>query len=505
MFYKPLVTIAAAHIVGILLCLVPCTTLIVVCIVLLCAVWILSKSWKHWLLHLSVVFLGWASAFVRTGNSVHAADWLVDTADAVVFVEGTVCTDADSIRLNDNGWICANFDIRFEGLFHHDASREETRGILHVLWYGNDWNNIPGYGEKWRFSGRLKKESVPVFITGSSSSEFLETSRGNSLVRACYAARRKAAEYLVMGINEQSQVRGILLAMLLGYRSQMSLECNEAFIDTGTLHIFAISGLHVGMIVTLIMFALKRLNISRIYWGLYMAPILIFYTFITGARASAVRACIMAVTYCLAPLFGRKPDTLCAMALSSIVILLWDPTQVLDLGFILSFTLVLGLVLLYPIFLKLLQKLDPPDEFETKEESLQKPGFARIFKKWLLSSIALSCSAWVTSVPLTAYFFGQLTPVALFANIIVIPMAYLIVLTGCLSMLAGAFVGLPAVLFGWINLCLVTVLLWLVSCFARIPFCNIEIGAMPVWSVLVWYIVLGSFVIITKMRSRLVI
>ncbi|MFC1463118.1 ComEC/Rec2 family competence protein [Verrucomicrobiota bacterium] len=307
----------------------------------------------------------------------------------------------------------------------------------------------------------------------------------------CWEFRRNASDYLSAGIEEHPDAVALSRALLLGVRGEISKDAKDVFRATGTLHVFAISGLHVGMICLMIRVVLCRFRISRVHWVLFVAPLVVLYTIITGARASAVRACIMAIIYYLAPLLGRKADVASALALAGLLILLVSPAQLLDVGFVFSFVVVAGIITYYPIFERPLRRLWEVDPLRVQKEH-KAISILRGCIRYVCTLTAISCSAWLASAPLTAYYFGRFAPIALVGNLVVIPLVFLIVLAGCLSLLLGSCVWVLAEIFNNANLALIWVLSYTMKAVRGIPFGSMDVAQPPIWLVLGWYVFFGS-------------
>jgi competence protein ComEC len=332
---------------------------------------------------------------------------------------------------------------------------------------------------------------IPVLDASASGSRRLSRGHGNAFLRWCYRSRERARELLGRGIDQKTAHVAVLHALLLGYRGEIPHEIRDSFTATGTLHIFAISGLHVGIIVMLLIWALRLAGISRPHWVLFLAPALVVYTAMTGARASAVRACIMTIIYFLGPLLSRKPDPLSALALAAILILAVVPDQLFDVGFIFSFVIVTGLILLCPHFERPLRRLWQRDPLRTGGEPAW-AGFLRAIGRYSCSLVALSCSAWLASAPLTAYFFHRVCPITLLANLFVVPTAFLIVVAGCLSLVFGSLLEALAVPLNLASAALITLLLRVIRGLQSVPFASLEVHDMPAWIMWGWYAALGA-------------
>ena len=124
------------------------------------------------------------------------------------------------------------------------------------------------------------------------------------------------------------------------------------------------------VVAGILIFVLQVLGVSRVHWGLFLAPLLVGYTVAIGMPASAARAALMAIIYFSAPLLRRKADVLSSLALAALIILAVAPSQLFDLGFILSFVCVLGLIILCPLISDPLMKLLEPDPLRLQPEEV---------------------------------------------------------------------------------------------------------------------------------------
>ena len=407
-----------------------------------------------------------------------------------VVLEGWVQTDP-AARLTRSGRVCWTFRFAYG-----DAR------CARVAYFTADDARVfrPRYGDRWRIAGRCREDGSVVAKT--SASRRLGVGRGNAFRHACAMAREQASDLLRRGLRRYPETASLLQALLLGYRGRVVGSTREPFMATGTLHIFAISGLHVGIVALLITEVLKRLRVSRVGWIWLLGPLLVAYTIATGARASAVRACVMALIYFAAPVVRRRPDTLSALAAAALVILGIDPWQLCDVGFIFSFVVVTGLVVLFPLVDAPLQRVVAPDPFRVEPE----PGWMRRLRscgRYLAVILAVSISAWLASAPLTLHIFGRVSLIAVVSNLVVIPLSYVIVLVGALAVVVGACCGFLAVVFNHVNLVLVSVLTWIMRRMAAVPYGSLEVRRPAVEWILAWYGILAVVAVCLRRRMRL--
>lgn len=418
----------------------------------------------------------------------------------VVAVEGVVTQDPDYGRLLASGRVIRMFRLRADRLDTEFGTSYDWAGTIRVAWFSRGRDAAPAYGERWLLHGGLRLDTGPggesarVLSTGRSQSERLSVGEGAGFVAGCLRGRRYAAARLERGIEDFPRAVGILRALILGYREQLDPATRELFAATGTLHLFAISGLHVGMVCGFIIVLLRACRVSRIYWVLLLGPLLAAYTVGTGGRPSAVRACLMALLYFAAPLVHRKPDPLSATAAAAMLILAWDPSQLREAGFVFSFTAVAGILALYPALDRVFGRIGRRDPFRIQEES-SPVRLSRAAGRYLASLAAVSVAAWLSSAPLMAWYFGRIAPIGVLSNVVLIPPAALTVLSGCLSFTGGACLGLVAEIFNHAALALVTLLLAIVDVLQAVPFGRFEVERPPLVFVVAWYAVLALWML----------
>lgn len=232
------------------------------------------------------------------------------------------------------------------------------------------------------------------------------------------------------GLNLSTEEFAILSALTLGYKDALSDDLKQSFQATGTAHVLAVSGMHVGIIYVVILSALwfipKR---SKWFWLKTVLSVLLLwvYTFIIGFPPSAVRASMMLTAFCIAVLIKKKTYSLNILFAVAFLMLVWNPFMLFDLGFQLSFTAVLSMLILLPIM--------------NKKISI-KNKFIRYFFNLFLVSLA----AQIGTLPLCLYYFGTFPTYFFITNILIVPLvgfviylAPLIVLTFIAGSLLPAF------------------------------------------------------------------
>lgn len=189
-------------------------------------------------------------------------------------------------------------------------------------------------------------------------------------------------------------------AVLFGDKNDVDHDVKDVYKKSGTIHLLTVSGLHVGFLIALLGFILKKFKIKGVWNFLVCLAVLIVYAWLCGFAPSVLRAGIMGLVLLTAKISGKCYDNLNALGFAGILIMLIFPLSALDVGFQMSFFCVLGIFVIYPWLSKLLRK---------------------VFPKIMANSIAISLSASIGIFPFTAKIFSVFNVLSFFINLIVIP------------------------------------------------------------------------------------
>ncbi len=213
------------------------------------------------------------------------------------------------------------------------------------------------------------------------------------------------------GLNKKEF--GVALAMLTGNSDYFANYLLYNYRNLGIAHIFAISGLHMGFICAFLSLIFKHIKINKIVKFFIITFALFFYSGICGFTSSSLRASIMCSVALLGRALGKRYDGITAVSLSAILILIIKPSQLFCVGFILSFTAVVGILL------------------------LSKP-ISKVFKflpKKLADSIGVVLSAGLSTFPVLIDYFGSVSVISILANLIIVPLVsfvFILVLMGAI-------------------------------------------------------------------------
>lgn len=323
---------------------------------------------------------------------------------------------------------------------YRDGGWKKAGGRVEVRW-SDEEVEAAGIGTQLELKGVLSPGNFSY--TGLKRADWKFVLRPEELEQAKQGAKASSFRWL-FGLREKIAARfqnvapdrvaetSVLSALLLGMRTEMDDSQMNEFAASGLIHIFAVSGLHLGLLSGVMKLIGRRLGWgmrSQVFW---LVPLLFLFTWMTGMRASAVRALVMITVFAAAPLFYRKSNALHALSFAVILILVIAPEQVLDPGFQFSILLVTGLLTLWPPLDQWVCRLTAPDPWAPVT------GFRTRLEKWVLHSMlragTVSVVCVLVSSPLTAYYFSMFSPVGILGNLLAVPLVFLLLLSGFLVM-----------------------------------------------------------------------
>lgn len=260
-------------------------------------------------------------------------------------------------------------------------------------------------------------------------------------VRFCNAAERRLQDILGQGLADQPAARSLYRAMLLGEKAVLTPDQENAFVRSGTFHIFSISGLHVAIISFALQMLLRWLRVPRRAAAIIALPLLWLYVQVTGGSSPAMRAFLMIACLLGAKVFRLPGNALAALAASALLTLLLDPLQLFSTGFQMSYAVVAALILMgTPLGERWVARWKP---FALLPSSNWRWWHHKVgdYGREYIRMLAGGWAAFLASTPAGIGFFGLFSPGSLLANLFIIPLSNWIIRTGFLSLVIG-LVGL---------------------------------------------------------------
>ena len=332
----------------------------------------------------------------------------------------------------------------------------------------------PPENEDFSYRDYLAAKNIHSYMT-SAEVTILPGKGGNPIVAALYAFKQRSLDniYRMFPDPESSLLAGILLGVDTGLTDKLQ----QAFKNTGTAHIIAISGFNMSIIAG-IFFAFFSRFFGERRGTLFAILGITLYTFIVGAEAAVVRAAVMGSLALFAKQVGRRQMALNTLLVVAAVMCLWNPLYVWDVGFQLSFFATLGLILYATPF------SDFANQIITRYfPSSTAEKFAELFSEFVLLTLA----AQLTTIPIMAYHFQRISLVSFIANPFILPPQPAVMILGGMALLISHVSLFLGQLAAWVAYPFVIYTIRMVELFDRVPHGTVILGDLSIWFVILFY------------------
>lgn len=339
----------------------------------------------------------------------------------------------------------------------------------------------PPENEEFSYRDYLARQNIHSYMTSADVTR-LPGDGGNPFYRAVYRFKARLLEntYRLFQDPEASLFAGILFGVDTGLPKRLQ----DAFKNTGTAHIIAISGFNIAIIAGLF-FSIFRWILKNDRWGAVLAVIFIFlYAFLVGADPAVMRAAVMGSLSLFAKQVGRRNTGINTLAVVAMVMAFINPLILWDVGFQLSFFATLGLILYAEPFsaltARLLEKL-------TGQEN-------NVLVNILNENVILTLAAQVMTIPLMAYYFQRISLISFIANPFILPVQPAVMIVGGLAAFTSLILYPLGQFIAWIAWAFAGYTIRVVEFFDDIPNGVIVLGDVPLWIIAMTY---ASLLLIT--------
>ena len=295
------------------------------------------------------------------------------------------------------------------------------------------------YGDRVRLEGTLETPLGPTNPGAFSWREFLArraiyselrvkrpgavedlgASRLNPFLHVAVIVRRRVLSALDDGLPPARAA--VLGGILIGHRADLPPDLMADFVHTGTVHILASAGLHVGILAFWLEWLLQKLTLPRKAQAALLLFCLGLYVLVCGGRPAVTRAALMAALYFGAVLFEREPDGPTAIAAAALLILLLQPTALLEPGFQMSFLTLLTLALAMPLW---------SEFWRPRLAARFRLPVARRAALWAIEGMGLSVLAQLGALPIVAASYNEISLAGWLANLFVVPALFVVIPLG---------------------------------------------------------------------------
>ena len=291
-----------------------------------------------------------------------------------------------------------------------------------------------------------------------------------------------------ISLMHNSETAALLRGLLLADRREIDQETKTQFINSGVIHVLAVSGLHVGFIALIFIILFGRFNI---YLRSVLTIIgLLLFMILTGVPPSVFRATVMALVIIVAFLTNRSTNIFNSLAIAALIILIINPDEIYSPGFQLSFSAVIAIGVIYPIISRVINRL----QIKSK------------FVRYVLLFMAVSFAAQIGTMPFTLIYFGKLSVIALAANIIVIPAIGIIISLAVVTLIIGSIFPPIALYYAAANDLITWLMLNLINFTGDLNFSHFRIVGYSIYDSVVFYFFIALFIyFIGRYKTKLAI
>ena len=407
----------------------------------------------------------------------------------VVSAVGNVITEP---KVAPNGF--ASFLLRLKSI-ELEGKTESTDAVWQVRWKG-----APDFGDELKLFGAAEPIAPPrnpgefnmraylarhdvrrmLFARYPEDGTLIRHGGGNPVLRAAQASRTWMQNAWCRGLDDAPEVRSFISGIVLGVRHETPEDIEEPFQQTGTIHLFAVAGLHVGIVAALLWVLAAIARLPRKRAAAFIIASLFFYAAVTGLHIPALRAAVMASILVGGYFFERKVFLPNSLAAAAFFILCWNTNELFSTGFQLSFAVVGAIVLFADPLFRLFQRRVAPDPFLPQSLVRGPRRWMHSSYEWLCGGASVSLAAWIGSLPLILWYFHLVTPISLLANLVVVPIAFFVLAVALLSLITTPLLPWVALVFNNANWTLATLVIGIVHLFAQIPGGHFYVGE-PDW------------------------
>ncbi len=334
----------------------------------------------------------------------------------------------------------------------------------------------PGQFDIEKYLAR-KNVYVAGFVQSRDGIELLESGSSAIFTKVLTKVRETAAKGLLGDLSQDHASRGLLQALLLGYRADIDRRTYRAFAKTGLLHFISLSGLHLGILAGIIWWLCRTAGLGKRGRAAVCIFVIAVFLLIVPPRAPVLRAAIICFVFCISFFFRRYPNPLNTLSLAAIILLLIRPTQLFEAGWQLSFASVLG-ILLFTERIHFFMSETIMDNSFLRQRPKANPFFRIIAKpvSFSLNLFAVGLAAWLGGAGVLLHHFYTINPITSIWTVVTFPFVAGILSFGFLKMTLAPLLPTVAAALGLIATTLSNWLIWIVTRIADLNISEILIG-----------------------------
>lgn len=486
---------------------------------LLLAILLLLKKIHSYPAIYSAFFFAGLLLMIQEANPVFPSNHIkniIDEKKEVMNIEGVLYRSPERFIDRTRLYLDAEKIFNEHGFIHVEGKILLTVDSPHIaLEYGDRIRFISkihaprNFGNPGEFDYKWHLEREGIYAKGYIENERWIVKISDGSQNPFWANIEKVRKALNGIIDKTASAnKGIMKALLIGESGEIPKEIREIFAKTGTSHILAISGLHIGIVAFVVYSLFYKIllqseklalafNIKKLAAIASILPVL-FYGLIAGFPVSTERAVIMVIVFILALTIDREKDLFNTLAIAGFVILIISPSAIYNISFQLSFASVFAIVYLMPRFktpdseLSLRGALDPKQSQDDIASALPRNDMILNSYTWLKNKIIIgilvSIAASIGTAPIVAYHFHRVSIAGIIANVIAVPlMGFIVVPLELSAAFANMFSSGLANLILQIASLFLNISVWFIALFSRLPYSSIWVSTPTIFEIIVFY------------------
>lgn len=260
---------------------------------------------------------------------------------------------------------------------------------------------------------------------------------------------------------------GLLNGMLIGYKDGLSDEVQADFSSAGLSHVMAVSGMNIAFIVLPLAFLFRKMNLGLRLSNIIIIAVLVLFVCITGFSPSVVRAAIMAFVILTGQMLKREADVITSLSFAAIILLVINPYNLYNIGFQLSFTATLSIVLFYKLI----------------RQSLKFKYMPEI----AADTLAVTLAAQIGVLPVSTFYFNKIQLISPLTNMLAVPLAGIVTVIGFIMAVFGQFSIVFSRLAGYINYLFLSFILLVTKTFPAIPGSVVTVITPSIFIIIIYY------------------
>ena len=455
---------------------------------------------------LLVVFLcvtDWLGFSMTSGNPLPepVQTWIKKHPESTICGEVVRCQENEefqSVYLKDTYLIYNSEKVSIDNVRVYLKENNKNKKLLagSLILVSGKLEEVPEPGNPGEFDSRQYYACRHIYYVMKKGKVEKQSRNHSAYGQFLIGMKQKLAGILEKVCGNEA---GAFEAIVLGDKSNLDVELKMRYQMAGIIHILAISGLHISLLGMGLYNILKKIGLGIRPAGLLALVIMLQYGLMTGGTVSTMRAVCMFLLSVGAKIAGRIYDMPTGMAASAILILVENPAYLLDGGFLMSFGSVIGIGCVWPWSTEVMDR-EEKSQWKTEDKGVR--VLLESTGKSLWKSFLASGTVLLTTLPVVLWFYGEVSVLGIFLNLLVLPTVGVVLGSGTAGALMGLFSDRGAFLTVIPGRIILKGYEFLAALAGKLPFCTWVGGKPQVWQIVGYYVILAVAVWIYRRAAQ---